>query len=208
MREFWGLPLSVSPAVLIPRPETETLVELALARLSESREVRLLDLGTGSGAIALAIAHDRPRARILAVDVSDDALSVARENARRLDIANVEFARSDWYDNVGSTWRGASFDAIASNPPYVAAGDPHLGEGDVRFEPAVALTPGGDGLGAIRRIVAGASERLVPRGLLVVEHGYDQADAARELFAAEGFTNLVTVRDLAGIPRVVAGTAS
>ena len=208
MREFWGLPLSVSPAVLIPRPETETLVELALARLPETREVRVLDLGTGSGAIALAIAHDRPRARILAVDVSDDALSVARENARRLDIANVEFARSDWYDNVGSTWRGAPFDVVASNPPYVAAADPHLAEGDVRFEPALALTPGGDGLDAIRCIVAGARQRLVPGGLLVVEHGYDQADAARKLFAAAGFTNLIAARDLAGTPRVVAGTAS
>ena len=206
-REFWGLPLSVSPAVLIPRPETETLVELALARLPKDREVRVLDLGTGSGAIALAIAHDRPQATILAVDVSDDALVVACANARRLNITNVEFAQSNWYDDVASTWRDAPFDLVASNPPYIAAGDPHLGEGDVRFEPALALTPGGDGLDAIRRIVAGAPAYFAPGGTLVVEHGYDQADAVRALFVAAGFTDLVTVRDLAGIPRVVAGTA-
>jgi release factor glutamine methyltransferase len=205
-REFWGLPLQVSPAVLIPRPETETLVELVLARLPPERAVRVLDLGTGSGAIALAIARERPQATILATDVSEDALGVACENARRLNITNVEFALSDWYDDVASPWRGAPFDLVASNPPYVAAGDPHLREGDVRFEPAMALTPGGDGLDAIRRIVAGARARLAAGGTLVVEHGYDQADAVRALFAAMGFTDLVAVRDLAGIPRVIAGT--
>ena len=204
-REFWGLPLSVSPAVLIPRPETVTLVELALARLPDDREVRVLDLGTGSGAIALAIAHERPRAMILATDVAEDVLGVARENARRLDLANVEFARSDWYDDIASTWRGVPFDLVASNPPYICAGDPHLGEGDVRFEPALALTPGGDGLDAIRRIVAGARAHLAEGGTLAVEHGYDQADVVRALFAAAEFTDLVAVRDLAGIPRVVAG---
>ena len=205
-REFWGLPLSISTAVLIPRPETETLVELALARLPGDREVRVLDLGTGSGAIALAIAHERPRARILAVDVSEDALGVARENARRLDIVNVEFALSDWYDDVATTWRGAPFDLVASNPPYVATGDSHLGEGDVRFEPVMALTSGGDGLDAIRRIVPGARAYLAPSGTLAIEHGYDQSDAVRALFAAAGFTDLVAVRDLAGISRVIAGT--
>jgi len=204
-REFWGLALQVSPAVLIPRPETETLVELALARLPKDRDVRVLDLGTGSGAIALAIAHERPRAMILATDVSADALEVARENARRLGIGNVEFAPSDWYDGVAAAWQGGAFDLIASNPPYVAAGDPHLGEGDVRFEPARALTPGGDGTAAIMRIVAGARERLAPGGSLVVEHGVDQADVVRALFAAAGFAAIVAVRDLAGIPRVVAG---
>ena len=205
VREFWGLALQVSPAVLIPRPETETLVELALARLPKDRDVRVLDLGTGSGAIALAIAHERPRAAILATDVSADALEVARENARRLSIGNVEFAPSDWYDGVTMEWRGAAFDLIASNPPYVAAVDPHLGDGDVRFEPGLALTPGGDGLGAIARIVAGARARLLPGGSLAVEHGFDQADAVRALFAADGFAEIVAVRDLAGIPRVVAG---
>lgn len=205
IREFWGLPLVVSPAVLIPRPETETLVELALSRLPGDRDVGVLDLGTGSGAIALAIAHERPRARILATDVSADALAVARENARRLDLGHVGFAQSDWYVNVPPGWNGALFDLIASNPPYVAAQDPHLREGDLRFEPAAALASGGDGLDAIRRIVAGAPQRLVPGGTLAVEHGHDQAERVRALFAAAGLIDLVDARDLAGIPRVVAG---
>ena len=122
-----------------------------------------------------------------------------------MSIANVEFAQADWYDGVASTWRGAAFDLIASNPPYVAAADPHLAEGDVRFEPSLALTPGGDGLGAIERIVAGARVRLDDAGTLVVEHGYDQAEAVRALFLAAGFAEVVGARDLAGVPRVVAG---
>jgi len=205
VREFWGLPFLVSPAVLIPRPETETLVELALARLPEHREVGVLDLGTGSGAIAIAIARERPRARVLAADASAEALALARENARRLGAGNVEFVQSDWYADLPRNWPGAPFALIASNPPYVAADDPHLGEGDVRFEPVRALSPGGDGLAAIRTIVGGAHERLAPGGTLVVEHGYDQAERVRELFAAAGLADIVSVRDLAGIPRVVAG---
>jgi release factor glutamine methyltransferase len=205
VREFWGLPLVVSPAVLIPRPETETLVELALGRLPKADETRVLDLGTGSGAIALAIGHERAQAALLATDVSADALVVARENARRLDIGNVDFAQSDWYANVPPTWNGTPFDLIASNPPYVAAHDAHLREGDVRFEPASALASGHDGLDAIRRIVAGAPRHLVPGGTLVVEHGYDQAERVRALFVAAGFTDIVAARDLAGISRVVAG---
>jgi release factor glutamine methyltransferase len=204
-REFWGLSLHVSPAVLIPRPETETLVELALARLPKERDVRVLDLGTGSGAIALAIARERPRAMVVATDVSADALAVARENARRLGITNVEFVHADWFEGVAPTWLGAAFDLIASNPPYVPASDPHLGDGDVRFEPNLALTPGGDGLAAITRIVAGARARLAGAGTLVVEHGYDQADAIRALFVAAGFDEVVGARDLSGVWRVVAG---
>jgi release factor glutamine methyltransferase len=204
-REFWGLPLGVSPAVLLPRPETETVVEIALARLPAEREARVLDLGTGSGAIALAIAFERPRAQVLATDTSAAALNVARDNARRLGLANVEFLQSDWFAGVPSMWHGAPFDVIASNPPYVAHGDPHLAEGDLRFEPVVALTPGGDGLDAIRRIVAGAGGRLLAGGTLVVEHGYDQADAVRALFQAAGYVDIVATRDLAGIPRAVAG---
>jgi release factor glutamine methyltransferase len=207
VREFWGLPFLVSPAVLIPRPETETVVELALARLPEDREVRVLDLGTGCGAIALAIARERPRARVLATDVSADALTVARENARRLALPNVDFAHSDWYAGLPPAWHDVRFDLIASNPPYVAARDPHLLEGDVRFEPAAALSPGGDGLSAIRAIVGGAREHLTPGGTLVVEHGYDQSDRVREIFAAAGLAGIVAVRDLAGVLRVVAGTA-
>ena len=207
-REFWGLTLVVSPAVLIPRPETETLVELALARLPEDRATRVLDLGTGSGAIALAIAHSRPQARVLAIDASPDALAVARENALRLGLGNVEFLQSDWYDALpssGPAAAGGPFDLIAANPPYVVAGDPHLDDGDLRFEPVGALSPGGDGLDALRTIIAGAPGRLVPGGTLVVEHGYDQAERVRELFAAGGLTEIVSAHDLAGIPRIVAG---
>jgi release factor glutamine methyltransferase len=205
VREFWGLPLLVSPAVLIPRPETETLVELALAHLPSDRPVRVLDLGTGSGAIALAIAHERPRAQVLATDRSAEALAVAGENARRLRLPNVEFACADWFEGLPRGADGAPFDLVASNPPYVAARDPHLAEGDLRFEPQAALSPGGDGLGALRTIIAGAGERLVPGGTLAVEHGYEQSEAVRALFAAAGYAEIVIARDLAGIPRVVAG---
>jgi len=202
-REFWGLSLAVSPAVLIPRPETETLVELALARLPADRDAVVLDLGTGSGAIALALAHERPRARVVATDASDEALAVASGNARELGIGNVEFVKSNWYDRVPDV----RCDLIAANPPYVEPGDPHLEEGDVRFEPRVALVPAGDGLSALRAIVAGAPSWLVPGGTLVVEHGYDQQDAVRALFVAAGLVEVVAARDLAGIPRVVAGRA-
>lgn len=204
-REFWGLPLRVTPEVLVPRPETETLVEVALARLPIDRDLRVLDLGTGSGAIALAIAHERPRARVLATDVSSDVLDVARDNANALRLRNVEFLKSDWYDRVTLERQRGAFDLIVSNPPYVAAADPHLGEGDVRFEPQRSLSPGGDGLGAIRKIVAGASERLVPGGTLAVEHGYDQSEAVCALFVDAGLVQVVAMRDLAGIPRIVAG---
>jgi release factor glutamine methyltransferase len=205
VREFWGLPLAVSPAVLIPRPETEALVELALSYLPADRDVRVLDLGTGSGAIALALAHERPRAQVFATDVSAAALAIAGDNARRLKLGNVEFAHSDWYAGLPAAEYGAAFDLIASNPPYVAALDPHLAEGDVRFEPQQALTPGRGGLEATGAIVAGAQQRLVAGGTLAVEHGYDQADAVRALFDAAGFTAIVAARDLAGMARVVAG---
>jgi len=200
-REFWGLPLAVSSAVLIPRPETETLVEASLARLPADHEVDVLDLGTGSGAIALALAHERPRANVVAVDVEADALAVARGNAESLKLANVRFVHSNWYTALAD----ARFDVIVANPPYVAGGDPHLVEGDLRFEPGAALTPGGDGLAALRVIIAGAPAWLKPGGHLAVEHGHDQSDAVRELFAAAGFADVMAYRDLAGIPRVVAG---
>lgn len=203
IREFWGLPIAVSPAVLIPRPETEALVDLALSRMPNDRELRVLDLGTGSGAIALALAHERPHARVVATDTSSDALAVARANARRLGAFNVEFIEADWYDGVATT----GFDLIVSNPPYVEPQDPHLEEGDVRFEPRAALTPAVDGLGALRAIVKGAREHLVPGGTLVVEHGYDQSEKVRALFADAGFIDITSTRDLAGIPRVVAGRA-
>ncbi|MCC7041474.1 MAG: peptide chain release factor N(5)-glutamine methyltransferase [Burkholderiales bacterium] len=200
-REFFGLTLAVTPAVLVPRPETETAVELALEWLPADRPARVLDLGTGSGAIALALARERPQASVVASDVSADALAVARRNADALGLRNVAFRVSDWYASLDD----APFDLIASNPPYVAAGDPHLTQDDVRHEPRVALVSGRDGLDALQTIVAGAAARLVPGGALVVEHGFDQAEAVQALLRAAGFTAIVGRRDLAGIVRVAAG---
>ena len=202
VREFWGLALRVTPDVLIPRPETETLVELALAFVPPDRPVRILDLGTGSGAIALALAHERPQARVTGVDISPMAIAVARDNARRLALANADFLPSDWYASVAD----GRFDLIVANPPYVASADPHLQEGDVRFEPRAALSPGGDGLTALRAIIAGALAHFVAGGHLVVEHGYDQSAAVQELFRNAGFGRISIRNDLAGIPRVVAGS--
>jgi release factor glutamine methyltransferase len=203
VREFWGLSLIVTPNVLIPRPETETVVEQALKRVTDEGPVRILDLGTGSGAIALALARERPSASIVATDVSEAALRVARANARRLGVYNVEFVMADWYAELDPA--SPAFDLIVSNPPYIGATDRHLGQGDVRFEPRVALTPGGDGLSSLATIVAGARERLVPGGFLVVEHGYDQAERVKAMFTAAGFTDIESARDLAGVPRVVGG---
>ena len=200
-REFWGLALAVTDAVLIPRPETEALVEFALSVLPADHETRVLDLGTGSGAIALALAHERPRAHVLATDHSREALDVAQENARRLGLNNVNFQASDWYTCVPE-WE---WDLIVSNPPYVAPGDPHLSEGDLRFEPPVALTAPDAGLAALRAIVMGAYARLVPGGWLIVEHGFDQSDPVQTLFQSAGFAKITPLRDLAGIPRIAAG---
>lgn len=197
-REFWSLPFGVSPAVLIPRPETELLVENALARIRRDAEWTVADLGTGSGAIALAIAHERPRCRIVATDISTEALDVARGNALRLGVTNVEFCRGDWLTPL----TGRRFDIILSNPPYVRADDPHLCEGDVRFEPRNALVGGPDGLDAIRRIVADTRARLRPGGWLLLEHGYDQAEMVAEFLLNFGFRDVACRRDLAGHARV------
>ena len=204
-REFWGLALSVTPNVLIPRPETETLVEHALSRLPVDRDLRVLDLGTGSGAVALALARERPRATIVATDISEAALTVARANARRVGVFNVEFVLADWYAHPALDPDAARFDAILSNPPYIGAGDPHLSQGDLRYEPIAALTSGADGLDALRTIVPGARGRLADGGFLAVEHGYDQAQALREMLAAVGFVDIEAMRDLTGTLRVALG---
>ena len=200
-REFYGLDLVVTPAVLIPRPETEVAVESALARLPADRAARVLDLGTGSGAIALAIANARPSAHVVGTDASDEALRVASGNAARLGIPNVAFVRSDWYAALDT----APFDVIVSNPPYVDARDPHLAQGDLRFEPRTALVPGDDALAALKAIVLGAPAHVSEGGSLVVEHGHDQSAAVCGLFETAGFGDIRRFRDLAGIDRVVAG---
>ncbi len=200
-REFWSLDLAVSPAVLIPRPETELLVELALSHIPQSVEMDIADLGTGSGAIALALARERPHARVLASDSSAGALAVARANAARLGIDNVEFVPGDWWDAV----RGRHFDLVVSNPPYIALADPHLQQGDLRFEPAAALAAGSDGLAAIRRIIGGARQHLRTGAWLLLEHGLDQGCAARDLLEENGFANAFTARDLEQRERVSGG---
>ncbi|MFD2273787.1 peptide chain release factor N(5)-glutamine methyltransferase [Undibacterium arcticum] len=201
-REFYGLPFEVTRDVLIPRPETELLVELALQRLPENGSV--LDLGTGSGAVAIAIAHSRPDAQVTAVDVSDAALAVARRNAQT-NAVRVDFLQGDWYQALGAQdgrQRNYQFSLIVANPPYIVAGDPHLKQGDLRFEPLGALTDHGDGLAALRSIVAGAAPRLKSGGWLLMEHGYDQAASVRELLIAQGFGAVQSWRDLADIERV------
>lgn len=197
-REFWSLNLRVTPATLIPRPETELLVEKALARVPPDARWNIADLGTGSGAIALAIAHERRRCRIYACDQSAAALEVARANAARLNVANIEFFHGDWLAPLARY----TFEMVVSNPPYVRADDPHLDNGDVRFEPRTALTGGPDGLDAIRVIIKQAFARLMPGGFLLLEHGHDQAATVTEVLTAAGFCEILCHRDLAGHDRV------
>lgn len=223
-REFYGREFSVTPAVLIPRPETELLVDLARAKAKRSAIQKvmrsgipwdgagdtataaarhapaLLDLGTGSGCIAITLALELPDALVAAVDISADTLAVARANASLLG-ADVSFVESDWFERFG----GQRFDCIVGNPPYVAAGDSHLAEGDLRFEPLAALACGDDGLDAIRCIVAAAPDYLLPGGWLLLEHGYDQAAALPPLLTAAGFDSIEQHQDLAGIVRVSGG---
>ncbi len=200
-REFYGLTFKVSPATLIPRPETELLVELALQRIPRQGLYRLLDLGTGSGAIALSIAHARDDADVIAVDASTTALEVAQVNMQTLNLGNVRLRQSDWF----STLEGERFDVIVSNPPYIAAEDAHLAQGDVRFEPHDALVSGLDGLDDIRHICAQAKAHLRPNGWLLLEHGYDQAAEVRALLSQSGFAGVFSAQDLAGIERVSGG---
>lgn len=201
-REFYGREFEVSPAVLIPRPETELLVESALDCLEPARPSRVLDLGTGSGCVALTIAAEAPQARVLATDASSESLLIARRNAQALGLTQVEFRLSDWFAALADE-RG--FDLIVSNPPYVANGDSHLRTGDLRSEPMGALTPGPTGLEAIDRIIADAPHHLRTGGWLLLEHGYDQGEALRHRLHMRGFTGINTIRDFAGIERVSLG---
>ncbi|MGE8210317.1 MAG: peptide chain release factor N(5)-glutamine methyltransferase [Stenotrophomonas rhizophila] len=200
-RGFWTLDLAVSPATLIPRPETELLVELALARLPVDTALAVADLGTGSGAIALALASERPQVDVTATDLSAAALDMARGNAARNGLARVRFVQGAWFAPL----QGMRFDLIASNPPYIASNDPHLQQGDLRHEPATALASGIDGLDDIRLIVAGAGAHLLPGGWLLIEHGWDQGAAIRTLFEHAGFEQVHTERDLEQRDRVTRG---
>ncbi len=197
-RGFWTFDLAVTPDVLVPRPETELLVEWALQLLEARRAPRVADLGTGSGAIALALASERPDAQIDATDLSVAALEVARGNAERLGLKQLRFAQGHWFEALSGR-----YDLIASNPPYIAHADPHL-EG-LRHEPLMALTDGADGLNALREIIAAAPAWLVPGGWLLVEHGYDQGEAVRQLFGQAGFSEVSTRRDYGGQERCSAG---
>ena len=214
LREFYGLDFSVTPDVLIPRPETELLVELALEACMNLIRPRILDLGTGSGAIAVAIAHQRPDAQVTASDRSASALAVAHANGARLLPTGrpggpLSWLCGDWFEALArptpTPMPDTSYHVIVSNPPYIRADDPHLAQGDLRFEPRGALTDEADGLDAIRTIVARAPEFLVEQGWLWIEHGYDQSDAVAALLSARGFNAVRSVCDLAGIPRVSGG---
>ena len=202
-REFFGRPFRVSPDVLIPRPDTERLIELALAQIPPEQAVDVLDLGTGSGCIAITLARERPLARVTAVDRSPAALAIAQRNAESLGVC-VEFLTSDWF----SALAGRRFDLVISNPPYIAEADPHLARGDVRFEPLGALAAGPDGLDDLRHLIAAASAHLKRGGILLLEHGYDQAESVRSLLQQSGFPFPQSWNDLSGIPRVSGGKLS
>ena len=199
-QEFWSMPLKVTPDTLIPRPETELLVELALQQIPIDKVQNILDLGTGSGAIALAIAKERPQCAVTGIDQSKQALIIAEENALNLNIKNARFQHGHWFRELNP---GQQYDVIVSNPPYIACHDPHLSKGDVQFEPDSALSSGSDGLDDIREIAEQARQFLTPDGWLLVEHGYDQHTAITELFHTLGYKNITDHKDLADLPRII-----
>lgn len=203
VREFWSLPLFVSPATLIPRPDTECLVEQALARLP-AKKCHILDLGTGTGAIALALASERPDCDVTAVDRMPDAVALARRNAEHLAIRNVRILQSCWF----SALPGQRFDMIVSNPPYIDAQDPHLAEGDVRFEPLSALVADANGMADIIHIIDHARQVLTPGGYLLLEHGWQQGDVVRAAFQQAGYSDVETCRDYGGNERVTCGRST
>lgn len=201
VREFYGLALKTTSDTLIPRPDTETLVDAVLERTLQQKNTTILDLGTGSGAIALAVAKNRPQSAVTAVDASEGALGVAQENATNLNIANVSFVLSNWFDVL----ENKTFDLIVSNPPYIEEDDPHLSQGDLRFEPRTALASGADGLDDIRQIISNAKAHLNDSGYLLFEHGYNQASVVSTLLKTAGFSAITTVQDLGGNDRVTLG---
>lgn len=199
-REFWSLPLFVSPATLIPRPDTECLVEQALARLPAAT-CRILDLGTGTGAIALALASERPDCQVTAVDLIPDAVALAQRNADHLGIRNIEIVQSRWFGAL----EGQTFSLIVSNPPYIDAQDPHLAQGDVRFEPLSALVAAENGLADLHTLIKEAPRYLLPQGWLLLEHGWQQGAAVREIFARYGWQQVETCRDYGDNERLTLG---
>ncbi len=199
---FYDSIFEVTPDVLIPRPETELLVETALARIPVNHACNILDLGTGSGAIAITIARHRPHAQVLALDISSKALLLARKNAERLSVRNIDFVMSNWYESLISETK---FDGIVANPPYIASNDPHLEQGDLRFEPMLALAAKNNGLSCLHKIISQAPQFLRQDGWLLFEHGYDQAAACRQLLTTAGFMRLICQKDFAQIDRVSGG---
>lgn len=200
-KEFWSLDLKVTPDTLIPRSETELLIEIILEKYASQQlaNFNVLDLGTGSGAISLALASEQPNWQIMAVDLSKPALEVAKYNAEKNNIKNINFIESNWFQHIPSSQK---FDLIVSNPPYIEEQDSHLNQGDLRFEPKSALASGADGLDDIRKIIINARKFLAPNGLLILEHGYNQAEKIQKIFLENNYHNIETHKDLAGLDRV------
>ncbi len=200
VREFWSMELRVTSATLIPRPETELLVDQALARIPKETSWKIADLGTGTGAVALALAKERPRCHLIATDISSAALKIAEANIKKLGLKNIELRQGNWLQPLANE----KLDMIVSNPPYVNSDDPHLEQGDVRFEPKAALMAGADGLDTIRHLAQQARQYLIPNGGLLLEHGWQQASAIRQLFYQHGYRDIVCYQDMAGHNRVSA----